>query len=414
MLCGIDLNDECDAVVVGGGPCGSFSAFTMARKGMDVVVCEEHEGIGIPAHCAGHLSLSGLDRLGLHLPSNVVENKLKGAVFWSPSGRHFSVSFDSPITCVVDRESLDRYLSNLAMKAGAQFLLGARAESLVMDSGFVKGVAAGIKGVKKTLTSGVVIDAEGCSSGLLRKAGMQTMDRSMIVNAALAEVDGVDGLDEDAVEVYLGRKYAPGFFAWIIPTKDTSAKIGLATNRGNPQKYLHRFMQKHPVASKKLGKSRITRLSFHPISLGGAISKTYSNGLLVVGDAASQVKATTGGGIVFGLICSGIAGNVAYEASQRRDYSESFLSCYQSRWKKQIGFDLAVMLQVRKLLNRLSDDKIDRMVDLCVRSEMETVLEQVGDLDFQGKSLIRMIRRPATLVPALYSIISALISSIQK
>jgi digeranylgeranylglycerophospholipid reductase len=236
----------------------------------------------------------------------------------------------------------------------------------------------------------------------------------MIVNAALAEVDGVDGLDEDTAEVYLGRKYAPGFFAWIIPTKDTSAKIGLATNTGNPQECLHQFMQKHPVASKKLEKSRITRLSFHPISLGGAIPKTYSNGLLVVGDAASQVKATTGGGVVFGLVCSGIAGNVAYEALQKKDYSESFLSCYQSRWKKQVGFDLIVMLQVRKLLNRLSDDKIDRMVDLCVRLKMETVLEQVGDLDFQGKSLIRMIRRPSALVPAFYSIISALISSIRK
>jgi len=412
MLCGINLNDKFDAVVVGGGPCGAFSAFTMAKQGMNVVVCEEHKKIGVPTHCAGHLSLSGLKRLGLHLPSNVVENEFKGAVLHSPRGKEFSVRFNSPVTCVVNRELFDKYLSNLAVKAGVQYLFGSRAESLVVDSGFVRGVAIRRERTKKTLASSLVIDAEGCSSILLKKAGLQTLDCSMIVNAVQAEVDRVDDVNTNTVEVYLGQKYAPGFFAWIIPKRNTSAKVGLATNMGNPREHLHRFMQKHPVASNKLRKSKITRLSFHPISLGGAIPKTYSNGLLIVGDAASQVKPTTGGGVIFGLICSKIAGKVAYEALQNHDFSEGFLSHYQSTWKEWIGFDLAVMRQIRKLLNRLSDDKIDKIIDLCARLGMDAILEEVGDLDFQGASLIRMIRRPSPLVITLYSIFSALTTSI--
>ena len=406
------MNEEFDAVVVGGGPCGSFSAFTMAKQGMNVIVCEEHKEIGVPTHCAGHLSLSGLKRLGLHLPSNVVENEFKGAVLHSPHGKEFSVRFNSPVTCVVNRELFDKYLSNLAVKAGVQYLFGSRVESLVVDSDFVRGVTTKRERTKKTLASSLVIDAEGCSSILLKKAGLQTLDRSMIVNAAQAEVDSVDDINMNAVEVYLGRKYASGFFAWIIPRRDTSAKVGLATNMGNPQEHLHRFMQKHPVASKKLRKSKITHLFLHPISLGGAIPKTYSNGLLIVGDAASQVKPTTGGGVIFGLLCSGIAGKVAYEALQNHDFSEAFLSHYQLRWKQRIGFDLAAMGQIRNLLNRLSDDKIDKIVDLCERLGMDAVLEEVGDLDFQGASLIRMIRRPSTVVITLYSIFSALTSSI--
>ena len=406
------MNEEFDAVVVGGGPCGSFSAFTMAKQGMNVIVCEEHKEIGVPTHCAGHLSLSGLKRLGLHLPSNVVENEFKGAVLHSPHGKEFSVRLNSPVTCVVNRELFDKYLSNLAVKAGVQYLFGSRVESLVVDSDFVRGVTTKRERTKKTLASSLVIDAEGCSSILLKKAGLQTLDRSMIVNAAQAEVDSVDDINMNAVEVYLGRKYASGFFAWIIPRRDTSAKVGLATNMGNPQEHLHRFMQKHPVASKKLRKSKITHLSLHPISLGGAIPKTYSNGLLIVGDAASQVKPTTGGGVIFGLLCSGIAGKVAYEALQNHDFSEAFLSHYQLRWKQRIGFDLAAMGQIRNLLNRLSDYKIDKIVDLCERLGMDAVLEEVGDLDFQGASLIRMIRRPSTVVMTLYSIFSALTSSI--
>ncbi len=247
-----------------------------------------------------------------------------------------------------------------------------------------------------------MIDAEGCSSVLLKKFGLQTLDRSMVVHALQAEVDGVKEVDMDTVEVYLGRRYAPGFFAWIIPKRDGSAKVGLATKFGDPREYLNRLMHDHPVASKKLESSKVTALSLHPIPLGGAIPKTYWNGLLVVGDAASQVKPTTGGGIVFGLLCSRIAGEVAFEALKSNDFSEGFLSRYQSRWKELIGFDLSAMRQLRKTLNRLSDDRIDKIIGLCSRFGVGRVLEEIGDLDFQGKSLVRVIGHPSALIVALY------------
>ena len=405
------MNGKTDIVVVGGGPCGSYSALTAARLGAEVLVCEEHREIGVPKHCAGHLSVAGLERLGLRLPREVIENEIKGAVFHSPSGKEFVVRRGSPVTCVVNRELFDKHLSDLAVKSGVQYLLESRAKSFLFDSGFVIGVAVKKGRDEKNLASSVVIDAEGCSSTLLRKTGLQTLRGSMVVKAIQAEVDRVDGIDGDMVEVYLGRKYAPGFFAWIIPKRDASAKVGLATWAGDPREYLRRFMKNHPVASKKLKKSSITSLSLHPIPLGGPIPKTYSNGLLVVGDAASQVKPTTGGGVIVGLSCSKIAGEVAYEAVKNNDFSETFLSRYQSRWKELMGFDLTVMQQIRKLLNRLSDDKVDKIIGLCAKFGVDDVLEEVGDLDFQGRSLIPMIKHPTTLVTMLYFILSWLTSS---
>ncbi len=402
------MTDSYDVVVVGAGPCGSFSAFVAAKLGLDVVVCEEHDKVGVPVHCPGHLSLSGLKRLGLRLPEGVVENEFKGAVFHSPSGKDFTVRLDSAVTCVVNRKLFDRYLAELAMKAGARYQLQSRVESLAFEMGFVKGAVINRGGSRETMTSKMVIDAEGVSSALLKKAGVQTLDRSMVMNAAQAEVEGTDDLDEDTVEVYLGRRYASGLFAWIIPKRDDSAKIGLATKSGDPRDYLHRFMHDHPIASRKLEKGEITNLSFHPMSLGGPIPKTYSNGLLIAGDAASQVKPTTGGGVVFGLLCSKVAGEVAYEAIRNNDFSESFLSRYQSRWKKEVGFDLAVMQQVRKLLNRLSDKQMDKIISLCSKLGVNKILEEVGDLDFQGKSLIHMARHPGVLAVALYLLFSAL------
>ncbi len=403
-----EVNERAGITVIGGGPCGSFSAFTAARLGAEVSVFEEHKEIGVPKHCSGHLSIVGLERLGIRLPRRVIENEIKASIFHSPSGKKFAIRCAYPVTYVVNRELFDKYISNLAMKSGVRYFLESRVKSFLFDSGFVAGVVFRKGCVEKSLASNVVIDAEGCSSTLLKKTGLQTPDGSMVVNAVQAEVDRVDEVDLDTVEVYLGRKYAPGFFAWIIPKRDTSAKVGLATKTGNPIEYLNRFMKKHPLASKKLKKSSITNLSIHPIPLGGPIPKTYSNGLLVAGDVASQVKPTTGGGVIFGLSCSKIAGEVAYEAVKKNDFSEALLSRYQSRWRELIGFDLTVMRQARKLLNRLGDRKIDRIIDLCEKLKVNSILEESGDLDFQGRSLIRMIKHPTALIVMLYFIFSSM------
>jgi digeranylgeranylglycerophospholipid reductase len=395
-----------DIVVVGGGPCGSYAAYTAAKLGAEVVVCEEHEDVGAPKHCAGHLNISSLKRLGIRVPHDAVENEIRGAVFYSPSGKEFVLRCRSPVTYVVDRELFDKYLADLAVEAGAEYRFKSRVKSLLLDSGFVKGVV--LKGGK--VEADVVVDAEGCSSAVLKQTGLGGLKASMIVRGIQAEVGGLESVYEDMVEVYLGRNVAPHFFAWIIPRKDGTAKVGLATRTGDPQHYLQNFMEKHPVASKKLKNSRITDVSVHPIPLAGPIPKTYTNGFLAVGDAASQVKPTTGGGVIFGLTCARAAGEVAYEALKKNDFSEIFLSGYQRRWRRLVGFDLAAMLRMRRMLNSLSDNRTDKLIGLCNRLGVDETLMRFGDLDFQGSSLIQMIKYPGTLAVIGYFICSWLTS----
>ncbi len=404
------MDEKANIIVVGGGPCGSFSAFSASRLGADVLVCEEHREIGVPNHCAGHLNIRGLERLGLHLPQDIIENEIRGAIFHSPAGKELIVRRTSPVTCVVNRELFDKYLSDLAMKSGTRYSLESRVKSFIFNSNSVTGVVVEKGRTKKSLASSIVIDAEGCSSTLLKKAGLKALDGSMFVKAIQAEVDRVEEVNLDMAEVYLGRKYAPGFFAWIIPKRDSSAKVGLATKTGNPREYLHRFMHQHPVASQKLRRSNVTGLTLHPIPLGGSIPKTFFGGLLVIGDAASQVKPTTGGGLIVGLSCSKIAGEIACEALMTKDFSENFLSKYSFRWKEMMGFDLAMMRQTRRLLNRLSDDKMDKIIDLCSKMGVNSILEEAGDIDFQGRSLLRMIKHPIMLIVMFYFIFSSMIS----
>ncbi len=91
--------------------------------------------------------------------------------------------------------------------------------------------------------------------------------------------------------------------------------------RETPETAFKTLMTKHPVASKQLGKAKITQVSYHAITLGGPIEKTYADGFLAVGDCASQVKPTTGGGVIFGLTCAKIAAETASQAMQHGDVS---------------------------------------------------------------------------------------------
>ena len=393
-----------DVIVVGGGPCGSFAALNLAKFGVKVTVFEEHDEIGVPSYCTGHLSIKGLKHLGLYpLPAKIVENIFYGANFYSPKSRKFSVRFSSPVTCVVNRVLFDKYIAEMAETCGVRYCLNSRVESLIIEDGFVKGVFVKQDGkAAKKFLAKIVIDAEGISSRILRQAGLPTLNRHMLVNGVQAEFENVEDTEPDMVEVFLGKNYAPGFYAWLVPKSDGMAKVGLAAKTGNPKELLQRLMLKHPIASKKLRKAKLLQTAFHSIPLGGSIPKTYSDGILTVGDAASQVKPTTGGGVIFGMTCARVAAEVAYEALHENDFSSDFLGLYQKRCKETLGFDVNVMLKVRRMLDAMSDEKVDDAINFCTKLGLDKTLQNVRDIDFQGQALLRALRTPRMLTAFIY------------
>lgn len=398
-----------DVVVVGGGPCGSFTALNLAKHGVNVTVLEEHREIGVPSHCAGHLSIGGLRRLGLYpLPSGIVENLFHGAEFYSPNGRSLSVHFSSAVTCTVNRALFDKHLAALAEKAGANYQLGSRVESLIVKNGFVKGVVTNVDGKIGEHEAKIVVDAEGVSSRLLQQSGLSALDRRWLVNGVEADVENVQDSQSGNVEVFLGNNFAPGLYGWLIPKSDGEAKVGLGARAGNPKRFLHNLMFEHPVASKKLCEAKIKHISFHPISLGGPIKKAYANGFLAVGDVASQVKSTTGGGVVLGLTCAYLAAEVAWGTLQEGDYSSRLLGSYGKRCQEALGFDAWTMLRIRKMLDSLSDESMDKLIGFFGRINLDKALLDFGDIDFQGRSLLRALRNPRVLAALGYFLYACL------
>jgi len=393
-----------DAMIIGGGPAGSYAALNLAKLGVKVTVFEEHPEIGLPSHCAGHLSIRSLSTMGLYpLPEGIVENTFSIANFYSPAGTKFSLHLSRPVTAAVNRSRFDQYLAGQAETAGARFVLNARVQSLIISDGYVEGVNIQRNGVKEEKAySKITLDAEGVSSRLLRQAGLTALKPKRLVYAVEAEVENVQDVERDAVEVYLGKNYAPGFYGWLIPRLDGTAKVGLATNKGNPREFLHQLMSKHPVAAKQLGKAKITQINYHAISLGGPINRAYANGFLAVGDCASQVKPTTGGGVIFGLTCAKIAAETASEAIKQGDVSSGFLRIYQKRCSDLLSFDFSVMLRLRRFLDSLSDDKVDEVLRICRKLGVDKALSDVDEIDFQGKLMLKVLGKPSMLAAMAY------------
>jgi geranylgeranyl reductase family protein len=393
-----------DAIIIGGGPVGSYAALNLAKLGVKVTVFEEHPEIGLPSHCAGHLSIRSLSTMGLYpLPNGIVENTFSTANFYSPAGTKFSLHLSRPVTTTLNRARFDQHLAGQAKAAGARFVLNARVQSLIISDGYVKGVNIQRNGGKEEKAySKITLDAEGISSRLLRQAGLTALKPKGLIYAVEAEVENVQDVKRDAVEVYFGKNYAPGFYGWLIPRLDGTAKVGLATNKGNPREFLHQLMSKHPVASKQLGKAKITQISYHAISLGGPINKAYGNGFLAVGDCASQVKPTTGGGVIFGLTCAKIAAETASEAIKQDDVSSDFLRVYQKCCSDLLSFDFIVMLRLRRFLDSLSDEKVDEMLRICGKLGVDKALSDADEIDFQGKLMLKVLGKPSMLAAMAY------------
>jgi flavin-dependent dehydrogenase len=86
------------------------------------------------------------------------------------------------------------------------------------------------------------------------------------------------------------------------------------------------------------------------------LDKTYSDRVLVIGDAAGFINPLTGEGIYYAMSSGEIAAKVIIESLEANDTSRNFLSKYQDFWKEDFGKDLKIYLDSIKYLKSSSED----------------------------------------------------------
>ncbi len=251
-------------VVIGAGPAG----LAAAKEAGAELVLEEHEEIGRPVTCAGLISKSGIDKLGVY-DKRYVLNRIRGAHFHS-AREGFTVRAKGTKAYSVDRTEFDQRLAE-----GIEVKTGCRVEKIGEDGR----VEYKEKGRLKRVKADAVILACGPNIGLLKQIGAE-YPREGMLKCAQYELEG--RMEEDMVELHLGKETAPNFFAWKIPAGD-KVRIGVGVRAKEPAVlYLKRFIEKERIKGEIIGKGG----GIVPIK--GPLERTVYGKVLLCGDAAGQ------------------------------------------------------------------------------------------------------------------------------
>jgi flavin-dependent dehydrogenase len=112
-----------------------------------------------------------------------------------------------------------------------------------------------------------------------------------------------------------------------------------------------------------------------------------------VGDAAGQVKPTSGGGIYPGLVAAKIAGGVAAAAAFEGNSSAERLMEYDRLWRARLGRELDIGMRVNRMLNKMSNAELDGVIGyLAGKPGLIRAIEEHGDIDRPSHLMARMLR----------------------
>jgi flavin-dependent dehydrogenase len=200
----------------------------------------------------------------------------------------------------------------------------------------------------------------------------------------------VAGLDSEMVEVYLGNDVSPGWFGWVIPVEGGRARVGVgsASVGRSLRQHLESLMGRNPSRS-----FEVARLTGGLIPVYGK-RKLYSSGMLMVGDAAGQVKPTSGGGIYTSIMAAKLSARVAAEALEKDDCSARRLATYQDTWQRTFHSDLSLGYHLRKLLTRLTPDEIDTLMSVLERPPIRSLVLKHGDIDLVRPLFLKLLKAP--------------------
>ncbi len=381
-------------MVVGAGPAGSMAARAAAREGASVLLFDKRRELGVPVQCGEALNEDVLKELDIRPDSRWALSKTNAVKLVSPSGIEVRIAerkIVGKIGYILDRKIFDKYLTTLAAKGGADIMVGTLVDGLILEDGKPQGVR--VRGVNGRLEvrAEVIIAADGVGSRVARWAGLNTyLKLDDIETGVQFQMVGINFESPSMMEYYFGNKIAPGGYCWVFPKGEDMANVGLgilgSRAERRPIEYLRDFVARMP----SLSKGKIIEINAGGVPVGGPIKQTVKDNLLVVGDAARQVNALTGGGIDSAMQAGNIAGEVAAKAVAEGDTSEKRLSEYEKRWRELMGKRLERYLRAKNVLVSLTDDDLDRLA------------KALSEVKFDKISLTDMLRVLIKAHPKLF------------
>jgi flavin-dependent dehydrogenase len=125
-----------------------------------------------------------------------------------------------------------------------------------------------------------------------------------------------------------------------------------------------------------------------------AVSRSYSDRVLAVGDAAGLVKPTTGGGIYYSIVSGRLAGQVLSSALASNRLAARDLAGYQSEWRRRFTKEFGAQLALRMLAHRLSDEAIDTIFELSLSDGVIPILRRAARFNQHQPFIRELLAHP--------------------
>jgi len=377
---------DCDVAIVGAGPAGSTAAKILSGKGLKVILIDKNKFPREKA-CGGGLPIKVLQKFSYIKESKLIDSYSYGGLAHSFSLRYvLEVEKDEPLLAMVLREKFDEGLAKIAVSSGTKFIDG----KTVIDVKISNNNARLTLADGTEINSKVVVGADGIWSCVAKKTGL-----SSNLNTYGLSVYEEFPLKSEILDKFFTKKryghlhlkiHGINGYGWVFPKKE-SVNIGIGqvdikSNKENEKinlkevlKNYIKLLQKQKIIPNeiRLENMRGAALPNHPLK------KTYSNRVLLCGDAAGLINPLTGEGIDYAMYSGQMAAEVAYEAIKNNDVSERFLSKYEKKWKKEFGKDIKLfqfaakrwVKRDEKILKLVSKDEIlsDLLLDLVAGNQ---------------------------------------------
>lgn len=347
-----------DVIVVGAGPSGVSAAITLAKANKKVLLIERGDYAGSKNMYGGIMYSHALNEIFPNFLNEAPIERItkKHNYFMMTEKEAVGVSYsdklskdDENICFTALRSKFDKWCVEEAQKAGVIYAPRTLVKNAIIKNNFVVGVKTEIE----EIYCSIVIIADGANSLLAKEIGLRKDIDPKDVALAVKEVYQLDKNtinerfnllnDKDGAMIEcLGYPFNEILGLSFVYTNSDSVSVGvgitldeLAKNSLRPYDYLDQF-KNHPEIAPLIKDAEIIEYSAHLIPEGGykKIPKLYTNGAMVVGDAAMFINNVNFEGTNLALVSGQLAAKAAIVALDCNDVSKNTLKLYENYIKE--------------------------------------------------------------------------------
>ncbi|WP_263411116.1 NAD(P)/FAD-dependent oxidoreductase [Terriglobus tenax] len=366
--------NEFDVIVVGAGPSGATAAKCLGEAGVRVLVLEKAEAFPREKPCGGGLSARMLERFPYvkEVLAEVGTNPIRRVYLESPDGTGVVHEQAEPIMYLVRRWEYDAALFRRA-QAVAPVEMGVTIRALrVLPEGVELEATDG-----RVFRAKMVIGCDSANSVIARHSGLRVGDiRSEYAVDMMEETPAakMQAARPDTVSLFLTLTKTFGY-GYIFP-KTEHCNLGFGCKldyyleelRGKGKEHHAGWVEEMKQKGFVTGETQRDGYKAFPIPISGPLAKTYTDRVLLAGDAGGFVNAFTAEGIFYAMTSGALAAEAAIAAVKANDYSEAQLKGYERTWRAEIGGDLEHSVDIqRRLFN--DSGRIDQIVRAASRDE---------------------------------------------